>query len=98
MVTGLDKFREAFLKYADNYVIIGGTACDIVLRDTDMKPRATSDIDMIVIVENMTPEFAAAFWKFIRDGKYKPTKRDRRRMVRQSTHFIVLKKPKRDIL
>ena len=70
-------FREAFLKYADNYVIIGGTACDIVLRDTDMKPRATSDIDMIVIVENMTPEFAAAFWKFIRDGKYKPTKRDR---------------------
>ena len=77
MVTGLDKFREAFLKYADNYVIIGGTACDIVLRDTDMKPRATSDIDMIVIVENMTPEFAAAFWKFIRDGKYKPTKRDR---------------------
>ena len=60
MVTGLDKFREAFLKYADNYVIIGGTACDIVLRDTDMKPRATSDIDMIVIVENMTPEFAAA--------------------------------------
>lgn len=77
MVTGLDKFREAFLKYADNYVIIGGTACDIVLRDTDMKPRATSDIDMIVVVENMTPEFAAAFWQFIRDGRYKPTRRDR---------------------
>lgn len=77
MVTGIDKFREAFLEYADNYVIIGGTACDIVLQDTDMKPRATSDIDMIVVVENMTPEFAAAFWRFIRDGKYKPTKRDR---------------------
>lgn len=77
MVTGLDKFREAFLEYADNYVIIGGTACDIVLRDTDMKPRATSDIDMIVVVENMTPEFATAFWQFIRNGKYKPTKRDR---------------------
>lgn len=77
MVTGLDKFREAFIEYADNYVIIGGTACDIVLRDTDMKPRATSDIDMIVVVENMTPEFASAFWQFIRDGKYRPTKRDR---------------------
>ena len=77
MVTGLDKFREAFIEYADNYIIIGGTACDIVLRDTDMTPRATSDIDMIVVVENMTPEFATAFWKFIRDGKYKPTKRDR---------------------
>ena len=38
MVTGLGKFREAFIEYADNYVIIGGTACDIVLRDTDMTP------------------------------------------------------------
>lgn len=63
MVTGLGKFREAFIEYADNYVIIGGTACDIVLRDTDMTPRATSDIDMIVVVENMTPEFATAFWQ-----------------------------------
>lgn len=44
MVTGLDKFREAFIEYVDNYVIIGGTACDIVLRDNDMTPRATSDI------------------------------------------------------
>lgn len=77
MVVGIEKFREAFLEYADNYVIIGGTACDIVLRDTDMKPRATSDIDMIVVVEKMTPEFASAFWQFISDGKYKPTKRDR---------------------
>ena len=25
---GLDKFREAFEAYSDNYVIIGGTACN----------------------------------------------------------------------
>lgn len=25
---GLDKFREAFKDFSDNYVIIGGTACD----------------------------------------------------------------------
>ena len=24
---GLDKFREAFKDFSDNYVIIGGTAC-----------------------------------------------------------------------
>ena len=97
MVTGLDKFREAFLEYADNYVIIGGTACDIVLRDTDMKPRATSDIDMIVVVENMTPEFAAAFWQFIRDGRYKPPGGTGRQMVRRSTPFTVLRKLKQAI-
>jgi len=26
---GLEKFREAFEDYSENYVIIGGTACDI---------------------------------------------------------------------
>lgn len=77
MVTGIDKFKEAFAQYADNYVIIGGTACDIVLQGTDMRPRATSDIDMIIIVERMTPEFAAAFWKFVREGGYHPAKRSR---------------------
>ena len=50
MVAGLDKFREAFAGFTDNYVIIGGTACDIALSDTDMRPRATDDIDMILIV------------------------------------------------
>ena len=30
MVTGLDKFREAFIEYADNYVIIGGTALSLI--------------------------------------------------------------------
>jgi hypothetical protein len=45
----LEKFREHFAGFEDNYVIIGGTACDIALRDTDMRPRATDDIDMILI-------------------------------------------------
>lgn len=26
---GLDKFREAFAEYSDNYVVIGGAACDM---------------------------------------------------------------------
>lgn len=77
MVAGLDKFKEAFRNFSDNYVIIGGTACDVVLRDTVMKPRATDDIDMILIIENMTPEFANAFWKFIKTGRYANGKRKR---------------------
>lgn len=40
-VNGLDKFKEYFSDFKDNYVIIGGTACSIILRDADMKPRAT---------------------------------------------------------
>ncbi len=77
MVIGLDKFREAFANFKDNYVIIGGTACDIVLSDTDMRPRATNDIDMILVVENMTKEYGDAFWQFIKDGEYKAGKREK---------------------
>lgn len=77
MVIGLDKFRDSFRAYSDKYVIIGGTACDVALRDTVMKPLATDDIDMILIVENMTPEFANAFWNFIKEGRYTNGKRKR---------------------
>lgn len=74
-MVGLDKFKESFEAYSDNYVIIGGTACEITLKDTEMRPRATHDIDMIVIIENMTPEFGSRFWDFIHEGEYKPEKR-----------------------
>jgi hypothetical protein len=72
---GLDKFREAFADFTDNYVIIGGTACDITMTNTVMRPRATHDIDMIVIVENMTTAYAERFWQFIREAGYRPEKR-----------------------
>ena len=34
--------------------------------------RPTLDIDIIVIVENMTADFANAFWLFIIAGGYRP--------------------------
>lgn len=71
---GLDKFKEAFEAYSDNYVIIGGTACDITMTGSAVKPRATHDIDMIVIVEKMNPEYGERFWQFIREAGYRPEK------------------------
>lgn len=69
---GLDKFREAFAEFSDNYVIIGGTACDIAMTGTVVRPRATHDIDMIVIVEKMTDAFGERFWQFVREAGYRP--------------------------
>lgn len=79
MVVGIERFREAFREFTDNYVIIGGTACDIVLSETAILPRATEDIDMIVIVETLSNEFVKAFWEFIREGGYTCGKRLRQR-------------------
>ena len=72
---GLVKFREAFAEYSENYVVIGGAACDITMTNTVVRPRATHDIDMIIIVENMTEAFANRFWQFVREAGYRPEKR-----------------------
>ena len=77
MVKGIEKFREAFSAFSENYVIIGGTACDAVLSKTMVEPRATVDIDMILVVEKMTAEFANAFWNFVKEGQYRNGKRKR---------------------
>lgn len=72
---GLEKFREAFAEFSDNYVVIGGTACDIAMTGTTVRPRATHDIDMIVIAEKITDAFGKRFWEFIREAGYRPEKR-----------------------
>ena len=49
MVRGLDIFREFFSGMEKNYIIIGGTACNIHEEAMQQEPRATKDIDMILI-------------------------------------------------
>jgi len=70
MVKGLNTFKEYFKNYSGNYVIIGGTACDIIIDDAGFEARATKDIDIILIVDALTKEFVKKFWEFINDGNY----------------------------
>ena len=70
MIKGLDVFKEYFSDFNEQYVIIGGVACDIVFEDSDLSFRATKDIDMVLIVEALTPEFGRRFWDFIVAGGY----------------------------
>src|SRR5664279_63420 len=70
MVRGLEKFREFFRNYNGSYVIIGGTACDIAINDAGLTPRTTKDIDIILIVEAISPAFVLKFWEFVNEGGY----------------------------
>lgn len=70
MVRGLQKFKAFFCDFANNYVIIGGTACDIYEEQFAQTPRATKDLDIILIVEALSSEFVAKFWEFVRTGNY----------------------------
>lgn len=69
-VYGLRRFSEYMEGLEDCYVIIGGTACDIILSNADLDFRVTKDIDVILIAENCFSEVAAAIWKLVEDGGY----------------------------
>lgn len=71
MVKGLDTFCKYFAAYADQYVLIGGAACDIMFESNGSNFRTTRDLDMVLIVEALTPEFGEKFWKFIVAGNYR---------------------------
>lgn len=70
MVIGLNTFSDFFKDFPDSYLIIGGTACDIIIEDAGFTPRATDDIDIILLIEALSPAFVARFWEFVKEGKY----------------------------
>lgn len=70
MVKGIERFREYFRDFTDQYVLIGGAACDISFESNNAYFRATRDLDVVLIVEALTREFGQRFWNFIRDGGY----------------------------
>ena len=70
MVRGLDLFRETFAAYADQYLLIGGTAASLTMEDAGLPFRATKDLDIVLHVEVLTPAFGAAFWQFVNAGGY----------------------------
>ena len=75
MVNGINIFREHFSKFKDQYTVIGGFACDLLMTDAGLDFRQTVDIDMVLIVEALTTEFAKAFWAFIEAGGYQARQR-----------------------
>lgn len=75
MVTGIDIFREHFSSFHEQYTIIGGFACDLLMTDAGLDFRQTVDIDMVLTVEALTTEFANAFWAFIEAGGYQARQR-----------------------
>lgn len=70
MVRGLERFRDHFAAFKDRYVLIGGTACDLLMTDAGLTFRATRDLDIVLCVEALDREFAEAFWAFVKAGGY----------------------------
>ena len=70
MVNGFRKFKERFQGFENQYVIIGGTACDLIMENEELPFRATKDIDIVLIVESITVEFGRQFWEYVKEAGY----------------------------
>ena len=70
MVTGLESFKEWFKGNEEQYAIIGGTACDILMTEEGLDFRATKDIDLVLIIEAVDAEFGRKFWEYVKQAGY----------------------------
>ncbi len=69
-MVGLDKFQQHFAAFADQYVLIGGVATLLALEEQGLEARATKDLDIVLCVEVLEPDFVRAFWAFVQAGGY----------------------------
>ncbi|WP_417815185.1 hypothetical protein [Thalassospira alkalitolerans] len=73
MVLGLKRFAEHFKDYQDRFVVIGGTACKVILEENAIESRGTKDIDIVLCLDTsdqIDAAFAKALLDFIEEGEY----------------------------
>jgi hypothetical protein len=70
VVVGIEKFREHFAGQENQYVLIGGAACDLLFTEAGLDFRATKDLDVVLCVEAVSIDFAKAFLAFLEAGGY----------------------------
>jgi hypothetical protein len=70
MVKGLKIFQEHFKKHTHQFVLIGGTACDLAMEEAGLDFRGTKDLDIVLCLEALDKDFATAFWEFVQAGGY----------------------------
>ncbi len=70
MVRGIESFRKWFQGYEEQYAIIGGTACDLLMANEGLDFRATKDIDLVLIIEAVDAAFGSRFWEYVTVAGY----------------------------
>ncbi|MDR0959009.1 MAG: hypothetical protein LBM23_01375 [Propionibacteriaceae bacterium] len=71
MVFGIDVFARHFHDFENRYVLIGGTACQLVLSEQGQSFRATKDLDIVIVAETVDAAYIARFLEFVELGGYR---------------------------
>lgn len=90
-VKGLDVFTSRFAGESDQFVMIGGAACELWFSSQDLRFRPTKDLDLVLILENLSPDFVQGLWHFIQEGGYRLQERG----DQSSTRLYRFSKPAR---
>lgn len=61
MVHGLDKFRDHFKDYKQHYILIGGSACTLLMDEMGLTFRATKDLDVVIVLDLVNESFLRHF-------------------------------------
>ncbi len=91
MVVGIDRFRAHFAGHENQYVLIGGAACELIMDEVGLEFRATKDLDIVLIVEALDKAFADQFWAFVEAGEYEVRERGEGKKI-----LYRFQKPKQD--
>jgi hypothetical protein len=70
IIQRMRSFREWFFGFEDNYVIIGGAACSLIMDEEEIEFRQTKDIDVVLLVEALDAEFGRRFWAYVTEAGY----------------------------
>ena len=79
MVDGLIKFREHFSGLEDCFILIGGVACELWMRQNDLPFRTTRDIDLVLVLEALRADFFRCFWAFVKQAQYESMQQSKSR-------------------
>ncbi len=91
MVHGLKLFRNHFEKQTDQFMLIGGAACDLIMDAAGLHFRATRDIDIVLLIEALGMDFIDSFWRFVKAGSYHKQEKSAGKM-----HLYRFQKPGND--
>lgn len=75
-VRGLDLLSERFADFRDAFILIGGAACDLWFSDQNLAFRTTRDLDIVLILDRLSPEFVDRFREYVQDGEYNQKQRN----------------------
>lgn len=66
----LQHFRDAMQAFRDDFILIGGNACALLFDNIGAEFRETADLDIVLVIEKWSPEFAATLDQYIMDHGY----------------------------